>query len=216
MNQYLILPTNQDIQHHGVLGMSWGKRNGPPYPLNRAGRIALRKQRKAEKAEIAAQKAKEKQEKKEAEFQEKKHKVLMGGSAAEVMKWQGQWTNEELKKIVDRLDYEAKISSKIPHVKTTQEKLKEATDVIGNVSNFGNKGADLWNTMARFYNASGSGKKNPMPYIPKAGQDYSNKNDKKDSNQTHSYEEQKPVKKKKKSTTRKYQNSFDSYEWDYD
>lgn len=31
---YAILPTNRDLIHHGTLGMKWGVRNGPPYPLN--------------------------------------------------------------------------------------------------------------------------------------------------------------------------------------
>lgn len=32
---YLILPTNRDLMHHGVLGQKWGIKNGPPYPLNK-------------------------------------------------------------------------------------------------------------------------------------------------------------------------------------
>lgn len=34
-----------EIYHHGVSGMKWGKRNGPPYPLNSEGKSKLRKQR---------------------------------------------------------------------------------------------------------------------------------------------------------------------------
>ena len=32
--QYVIRPTNSDLQHHGILGQKWGKQNGPPYPLD--------------------------------------------------------------------------------------------------------------------------------------------------------------------------------------
>lgn len=42
----LILPTNEDLQHHGVQGQEWGHRNGPPYPLNIQGKAALQKQKK--------------------------------------------------------------------------------------------------------------------------------------------------------------------------
>lgn len=40
---------NNYLEHHGVDGQKWGKKNGPPYPLNRAGRAELRRQRRAAK-----------------------------------------------------------------------------------------------------------------------------------------------------------------------
>lgn len=37
---------NNELTHHGVDGQKWGKRNGPPYPLNAEGKADLKKQRK--------------------------------------------------------------------------------------------------------------------------------------------------------------------------
>lgn len=33
MNYYAV-NTFDTLQHHGILGQRWGKRNGPPYPLS--------------------------------------------------------------------------------------------------------------------------------------------------------------------------------------
>lgn len=42
---------NNELYHHGVSGMKWGKRNGPPYPLNAEGKADLRAQKKAARVE---------------------------------------------------------------------------------------------------------------------------------------------------------------------
>ena len=41
--QYVIAPSNLDIQHHGILGQKWGKQNGPPYPLGSGDHSAAEK-----------------------------------------------------------------------------------------------------------------------------------------------------------------------------
>ena len=42
-NIYVIAPTDSDLQHHGILGMHWGRRNGPPYPLDGSSHSASEK-----------------------------------------------------------------------------------------------------------------------------------------------------------------------------
>lgn len=40
---------SNELNHHGVLGQKWGKKNGPPYPLDVSGKAAVKRQRKESK-----------------------------------------------------------------------------------------------------------------------------------------------------------------------
>jgi hypothetical protein len=71
-----------ELYHHGVEGMSWGKRNGPPYPLNASGKAKLRAQKKAAKigstegtSDLRAQKKAAKAENKKLALEVKKSQV---------------------------------------------------------------------------------------------------------------------------------------------
>ena len=74
---------NDWLAHHGILGMEWGKRNGPPYPLNSSqmssaerrqysDRIKLNKMKEREK--VRQQKAKEKEQTRQNKAQEKEER----------------------------------------------------------------------------------------------------------------------------------------------
>lgn len=54
------------LVHHGVEGQHWGQRNGPPYPLNEAGKKSFKTWVKVKRAEMKANKILAKQAKKEA------------------------------------------------------------------------------------------------------------------------------------------------------
>jgi len=37
MSNWVVVPTDSDyLMHHGIMGQKWGKKNGPPYPLDEA------------------------------------------------------------------------------------------------------------------------------------------------------------------------------------
>lgn len=152
---YFIIPTNRDISHHGTDGQKWGIRNGPPYPLTREGRAAIRKQRaekKAAKKAEAERKLQLKKEKEEVAFKAKKEKMIMGASASEIMKHRGEWTNEELKRIADRLELEIKISSKIPKKKAVYDTLEKFNKYTKLASSFTKDVSSIYSNILKIYN----------------------------------------------------------------
>ena len=169
-----------ELYHHQRLGAKWGIMNGPPYPLGRsqlssaerkkssfiskfaADRKAKKKKKQrqkalekaratrkanAERARVEAQKAKE--------AEENKQRLIKSASAEEVMKYQGNFTNDELSTISTRLSYEKSISGYIKPstVKTGYDKYIEFSEKVGKIATATQSYVDMYNKGAKIYNS---------------------------------------------------------------
>ncbi len=128
------------LEHFGILGMHWGQRNGPPYPLNskistgkrlkkgsgggsgsitRKRRRALRKARKA-RAKNLKIKTMEKQTKEE---------IIKNKDLNAMLKDVNKFTNQEINDMLNRLDIERRLADKVKEIeranRTTGQKIKE-------------------------------------------------------------------------------------------
>lgn len=102
-----------ELEHHGVKDMSWGERNGPPYPLKgidkKIARAQYRKEKerkkrlkKLQKAAKKARKLKQKEERTQEQIRKKKQQLVKKGNMEEIRKNVDLFTNEELEYIIDR------------------------------------------------------------------------------------------------------------------
>lgn len=181
-------PTNE-LYHHGVLGMHWGQRNGPPYPLSPGahspsekkagyqrsiggGEVHTGARKKQSFAEKLGERKKAKQRmknlKKARKVREqnkkmaaKKEEILRKGSAKDVAKIKDQLTDEDYKKVFNRLDNENKLEQRInANVKTGQERFNSIVSTIGTLKTASENAINLYNNGAKVYNTfNKSGKK---------------------------------------------------------
>ena len=118
-----------ELEHHGVKDMSWGERNGPPYPLRgidkKIARAQYRKEKerkkrlkKLQKAAKKARKLKQKEERTQEQIRKKKQQLVKKGNMEEIRKNADLFTNEELEYIVDR-------DNKKRSLKSNQERDKD-------------------------------------------------------------------------------------------
>lgn len=137
------------LEHHGVSGMEWGERNGPPYPLSGDNkRHAIKewmenrkKKKRLKKLQKAAKKArKERQELKEIE--EKKRKLVKKGDIDKIRKNSKLFTNEELEYIAER--ERAKANLKTKEEQQRDEKFELAMKRMGQLADIGSKAATLF------------------------------------------------------------------------
>lgn len=121
-NQYKPELEDQYIEHFGILGMHWGQRNGPPYPLSRvistgrklkaaakAGSVKRKRKKALKKARITrAQNAKIR-----TFNEEMKEKIIKSKDIKSMLSNVDKFTNKEILDMLDRLNVEQRLKEAV-------------------------------------------------------------------------------------------------------
>lgn len=183
MNNFYSFPVRpEDIMHYGVKRKSgrypFGSGERPYQSVNGGGVISgyfrerARKKKEAAEAKVNAQQART-AEQEAAE----KDRIIREGSATEVMTLRGKITNDELRQAVNRLNLEDQLKGlSDKEFKSTMDKIDSVMKDVKMATEWGKIGIETYNTIAKIYNATDEGKKDPWPSIGGDGK----KKDKKD------------------------------------
>lgn len=126
------------IEHFGILGMHWGTRNGPPYPLSKvistgrrlkaaakAGSVKRKRKKAIKKAQIT--RAKNRQIK---TFEKQtKEDIIKRKDIGSMLKYVDKFSNKEINDMLDRLNVEQRLKEAVAKQesvkKTWGSKIKE-------------------------------------------------------------------------------------------
>ena len=151
------MDTNE-IYHHGVLGMSWGKRNGPPYPLDAQGKAALKAQRRkggifSKKKKHIDNPVKSYDNLNEYEIKQRKEQVIREGNVQEAYKNRNHYTDSELKSVQSRYTLNKEIKDlSDADIKNGMEKINAISEKLETVNRLTNAVAVGAGNAAKIYN----------------------------------------------------------------
>nr|DAF83563.1 MAG TPA: RNA dependent RNA polymerase [Caudoviricetes sp.] len=133
------------------------------------------RKKKQEKADAAEQRERNEQlriameeEQKKRHHDADKERVLRKGTATEVLKYQGELTNQELQNAVNRLTLESNLRNlSQKETKSAIDKVDEIMKTVKTGTEWAKIGTDTYNTLAAIYNATPEGQRKPLTLVGK-------------------------------------------------
>lgn len=171
------MDSKNELQHHGILGMKWGKRNGPPYPLTGAAKVRAEKKAAKLRSKLAdvegslggqststkekSSQTPERRQQVSEYFREKNHQKKeiqkkLDSSSTKIK----QMSDEELREAIARLELEKRYADlTIKQVKENKQEISQAKKLLESIlydatKNIGTQAAtrmlgDLTNKLVR-------------------------------------------------------------------
>lgn len=146
-NEELSQIVNDALEHHGVPDQEWGRRNGPPYPLNREGKKRLAQQRKKKKIQDRIKKEEERRQKKDAKLAKTKAKYAK--TPKSLYKHRDLYTYKEIAEILEGFEWGNRIKEysqkDLDNAKKTFESIAKTA---GSLVSFANSAIEGYNMVA--------------------------------------------------------------------
>lgn len=158
------------LAHHGILGMSWGKRNGPPYPLSPSVSASVKRgssskgglfnhKKKATESHVEAAKPQQEQHQETPEeHKAKREAAVRSGDPKQIRKYRDELSNDELQKAITRVGLNRQLNA-IDTPPSAFDKVDRAMKTVDKVTSWVGTGIKAWNTAATIHNSLSSGDK---------------------------------------------------------
>lgn len=120
------------LAHHGILGMHWGRRNGPPYPLDSkistgkrlkkaggssgSGSISRKRKKalkKARKTRAKNLKIKTLEKQKQQQLEKTKEEIIQSKDIKAMLRNVDKFTNQDINDMLNRLDVERRLKEQV-------------------------------------------------------------------------------------------------------